>query len=344
MNTSTLSKIILFILAISLLGCTRTTSTSTPEASATPAITETVTPTPLPSRVVFVFAPGDDPSLVGQVNTALVGLSSQAGLTAEQRSDIQLSDLSSDIKVVAFASNPANLNDLVSAAGNIQFIVISEQDISPSANLTIIRLHPEYSLFIAGYIAEMISADWRAAGLIPSDIPQSDLLQQAFQNGGRYWCGICREEHPPYADFPLVAALPAASDANAWKAAVDQLETNRIYTLVAWDLMDTPEVLQYISVQSVYTELGPFIHPILLGNQVPQDVLRPSWALTLTPDVATPLQAAWADVMAGTGGRTFHAGVKMIEINETLFGIGKQRLADETIQKLVLGLIDPFNP
>jgi hypothetical protein len=281
---------------------------------------------------------------VTQVNIELGTLSNQAGLTLEQRSDLQTGDLGSDIKVIVFVSNPANLNELLGSAGNIQFVVISDQDIAASTNLTVIRLHPEFSLFIAGYIAEMLSTDWRAAGLIPSDIPQSDLLQQTFQNGGRYWCGTCSEDYPPYADFPLVAALPAASDANTWKVAVDQLEVNRIYTMVAWDLMDTPEVLQYISVLSVYTEQGPFIHPILLGNQVPQDVFRPSWAVTLIPDIATPLQAAWADLMAGKGGRTFNAGVKMTEVNESLFGIGKQRLADETIQKLVLGLIVPTNP
>jgi hypothetical protein len=271
-------------------------------------------------------------------------LSAQSGLTLEQRNGLQVSDLNGEIKVVVFASNPSNLNELTGSAANIQFVVVTNQDMAATANLTVVRVKEEFSLFIAGYIAEMLSTDWRAAALIPSDIPQSDLLQQAFQNGGRYWCGICKVEAGPYVSFPLVVALPSNSDANTWKAAVDQVATNRIYTMVAWDLANVSEVMQYVSSLSVFTEQGIFMHPILLGNEIPTDALRPSWAVTLVPDVSIPLQAAWADLMVGTGGRTYVAGVKMTEINESLFGVGKQRLTDETIQKLVQGLIDPANP
>ncbi len=344
MKTTLKSDILLFILALPVLGCTRNNVANTPTVSVAPLITETATATPLPTKVLFISNPDDDPALVAQVNSELGTLSSQAGLALEQRNDLQATDLNNEVKVVVFASPPDNLNDLVGSASSIQFAVITDQDIAPTANLTVVRIHPEFSTFIAGYIAEMLTTDWRVAGLIPSDIPQSDLIQEAFKNGGRYWCGICHLENGPYVSFPLVAALPASSDANTWKAAIDQLEVSRVYTMAAWNLMNNPEVLQYISVLSVLTEQGIFMHPILLGNEVPQDALRPSWAVTLTPDAATSLQAAWADLMVGNGGRAYDAGVKMTDINESLFGIGKQRLADETIQKLVLGLIVPSNP
>jgi len=344
MKSSIKPAIVLFMIAFSLLGCTRTTTASTPTTVVTPIFTETATPTPVASKVILIASSADDPSLVSQLNTELGTLATQAGLTLEQRDNLQTSDLNGEIRVVVFTSNPSNLNDLVGSVTHIQFVVISDQDISPTANLTVIRLHEEFSMFMAGYIAEMLSTDWRAAGLIPADIPQSNLLQQAFQNGGRYWCGTCSENYPPYADFPLIAALPAATDANTWKSAVDQLETNRIYTMVAWDLANVPEVMQSISGLNVLTEQGVFIHPILLGNEVPPEALRPSWAVTLLPDVSTSIQAAWADLMTGTGGRLYPAGVKMTEINESLFGVGKQRLADETIQELVQGLIIPTNP
>jgi hypothetical protein len=344
MKNSLKTAIFMLIFAFSLLGCTRPTTTSTPTAVIAPIFTETATSTPQASKVLLIANPADDPSLVNQLSAELGTLSAQSGLTLEQLNGLQVSDLNGEIKVVVFASNPSNLNELTGSAANIQFVVVTDQDMAATANLTVVRVKEEFSLFIAGYIAEMLSTDWRAAALIPSDIPQSDLLQQAFQNGGRYWCGTCSENYPTYADFPLVSALPSGSDANTWKAAVDQLEVNRIYTMVAWDLTNIPEVMQYINLLNVLTEQGIFIHPVMLGNEVPSDALRPSWAVTLVPDVFTPLQAAWADLMVGTGGRTYVAGVKMTEIKESLFGIGKQRLADETIQKLVQGLIDPANP
>jgi hypothetical protein len=334
----------MLIFTFSLLGCTRPTTTSTPTAVIAPIFTETATSTPQASKVFLIANPADDPSLVNQLSAELGTLSAQAGLTLEQREGLQTGDLNGEIKVVVFSSNPSNLNELIGSQANIQFVVVTDQDIAPTANMTVVRVHPEFSTFIAGYIAEMLTTDWRVAGLFPSDIPQSDLLQQTLQNGGRYWCGICHLENGPYVSFPLVAALPASSDANTWKATIDQLELNRVYTMVAWDLTNIPEVMQYISLLNVLTEQGIFIHPVMLGNEVPSDALRPSWAVTLVPDVSTPLQAAWADLMVGTGGRTYLAGVKMTEINESLFGIGKQRLADETIQKLVQGLIDPANP
>ena len=344
MKISPKTAIFLFILALTLVGCNRATPANTPAAVETPVFTETVTPTPLASKVLLVSGEADDPALVSQLGSELANLSSQAGLTLEQRSGLQVSELTGEMKVVVFASAPANMTDLLNSSGSIPFVVVSDQDIPAASNLTVIRIHPEYSLFMAGYIAEMITADWRVAGLIPSDLPQSESLQQAFQNGGRFWCGICKVEAGPYVSFPLVAALPSGSDVNAWEAAVDQLETNRVYTVVAWDLANVPDVYTYITGLSVFSEQGFFTNPILLGNEIPSDAVRPSWAVTLTPDVSTPLQAAWADLMEGNPGSTFTAGVKMTEINETLFGLGKQRLADETIQTLVKGLIDPFNP
>jgi hypothetical protein len=344
MKISLKSAVFLFIIAFSLFGCTRNSIASTQTATSIPVFTETVTSTPPASKVLLITNPTDDPSLVSQLRVELGTLSAQAGLTLEQRESLQVSDLTSEIKVVVFASTPADLNSFVGSAANIQFAVITNQDIAPAPNLTVVQVNEEFELFIAGYIAEMITTDWRVAALIPSDIPQSDLLQQAFQNGGRYWCGTCAENYPPYADFPLVSSLPAASDANTWKATVDQLEGNRIYTMVAWNLSNVPEVMQYVSLLNVLSEQGIFIHPIMLGNEIPSDALRPSWAVTLVPDVSTPLQAAWADLMVGAGGRTYLAGVKMTEINESLFGLGKQRLADETIQKLVQGLLVPINP
>jgi hypothetical protein len=332
------------VLFMTLLGCNGSGSNGNPTASSTPALTQTPTVTPLPNRVVFVSFPDADPLLADQIHAELVALSAQEGLTVEQKNDLQPGNLSSDIKLVVFATNPTNLSEWIHPAGNIQFVVVSDLEITPSSNLTVIRLHLEYSLFIAGYIAEMLSTDWRAAGLIPSDIPQSILYQQAFQNGGRYWCGVCHLEYPPFVSFPLVASLPSSSNGSEWKVAIDQLETSLIYTMVAWDLMDSPEVLQYIVGLNVLTQQGIPVHPILLGNQMPLDAFRASWAVTVLPDVASPLQAAWESLMAGQGDQTYPAGVKMTEINESLFGIGKQRLVNETIQKLVEGLIDPLNP
>jgi hypothetical protein len=344
MKISCKSAVFLIILVFSLFGCTRYSTTSTPTAIAAPVITETATSTPQASKVLLITNPSDDPSLVNQLSAELGTLTAQSGLSLEQREGLQAADLTSEVKVIVFTSSPFDLSGLIGSAVNVQFVVVTNQDIALTTNLTVVRVKEEFELFMAGYIAEMITTDWRVAALIPSDIPQSDLLQQAFQNGGRYWCGTCAENYPPYADFPLVTALPSSTDANIWKASVDQLESNRIYTMVTWGLNNVPDVFQYISLLNVLTEQGIFIHPIMLGNDIPSDALRPSWVVTLIPDVSTPLQAAWAGLMAGKGEQTYLAGVGMTEINESLFGLGKQRLAEETIQKLVMGSIVPTNP
>jgi hypothetical protein len=342
---STIRTLFLALMIVGLLaGCNGKTTITPSPTPLPPVATETPVPTRAADRVLLITSSADDAALREQVNAELTALSAQASLPLETRETLQPSDLTPDIKVAVFISVPANLNDLLNAGSSTQFMVLSGQDLPAAGNLTVIRLRPEFAAFIAGYIAEMITTDWRVAGLFPADDPNAQALQDAFQNGGRYWCGTCARRYAPFVDFPLVAAQPGNADVNTWRQTVDQLEGNRIYTLVFWGAASNSDVLNTTTQLSVLTEQGIYVHPTLLGNQTPPDAILPYWVVTLNEDVTFAFRAVWADLMIAKGGRTVNAGVALSHINEEILSIGKQRLVDETTQNLVLGLIDPFNP
>lgn len=203
------------LLALLLSGCTAASPTpivSTPEQPATPATTPTSTPepspTPQPGKALLYAPVGFD---VQAVQSLLTEQIAQAGLTLETVTEPP-TGLGQEVKLVVMLTPPANLADLLSAAPQAQFVVVSGADLPPAGNLSVIRQRQEYQAFLGGFLSTLLSTDWRAAALVPADGPLGTNLQDAFVNGGRYFCGACAPGWPLGVYFPQVSALPAASD------------------------------------------------------------------------------------------------------------------------------------
>ena len=94
-------------------------------------------------------------------------------------------------------------------------------DLSAGGNLSVVRQLEVQRTFMAGYITTLIAPDWRAAGLLP-DAPAD--LQDAFINGGRYWCGRCIPMYAPLVLFPLAGTQPAGTDAAGWQSTLQDLQ------------------------------------------------------------------------------------------------------------------------
>jgi basic membrane lipoprotein Med (substrate-binding protein (PBP1-ABC) superfamily) len=215
------------LLLISACGA-KVTATNPPTQQiviVTPSPTQTNTPNP--GKVVFI-QPAVFTGDLNTIQTTVSTLAAGSNLQFEVRQAIQPADITSDWKLVILLNQPDNLNDLIAAAPQTRFMVVSSQDLAAGGNLNIIRLQSANLAFLAGYTSELLAEDWRAAGLFTADSPSSNDQIQAFENGGQYWCGICSPAHPPYVLFPLTAAVPSTSDWTAWQATFDQLVANRL--------------------------------------------------------------------------------------------------------------------
>jgi hypothetical protein len=307
------------------------TQTATPE---TAAATPTLTDTPAPTGLLLVAGNATQPE-IDLASVELAGLAQSKDLTFETRSDLQPGDLQAGWRVVVFLRSPTDVNAYAGIAPQTTMIILSFSDQSGSGNVTYIRLHPEYQAFIAGYIAMLISEDWRSAGLLISDDPTGGRLAEAFTNGAYFYCGSCTPIYPPYdASLPATASLPSTSDANAWRASVDPMIANHTYDMYVMAEAASPDLMAYLA------SLGMR----LFGTSTPSDTYRSNWVVTIQLDPWTVLSEHWNEILAGAAGMTLSADIRLSDIDQATFGEGKQRLVEEVIQQLVEGQIYPYNP
>jgi len=331
--------ITLTILAVLLAACSA--GTSTPPAvtpSAAPAITAvdlTATPLPVPATStpsmakVLLVVPDLTSADAKNAMNHITGLASSSSLTVTTLTALTAAVLTPEVSIVVLLTAPDNLNDLLAAAPKVQFVALGLPGLEPRPNLSLITQQTEQAAFVAGFIATIISEDWRSAGLLP-DSPAS--LKDAFLNGGRYFCGRCIPIHGPIVAFPLATALPASSSLADWTSAVTQLQTKILETVYVDPSVSSPDLLSLLAKQNL----------ALVGGLVPPAELKSQWAATVSSDVWTPLAALWPGLVAGAGNKTVSAAIQVTDINPSLLTPGKQRLMQDVITGLQTGTIGPL--
>ena len=302
--------------------------------------TEAASPTPSPAPgSVLLFAPPSTPSIeVSQFSTALTDLSASSGWTLKMVTQLETSDMTPEVRVILCLSVPPNLPDLLAAAPQAQWLVVSDVELNLGANLSVIRTHPEYQAFVAGFITEILSTDWRGAGLIPSDSALGAGLQDAFVNGGHYFCGVCAPGWPLRKYYPQAPALPAASDGAAWQsAAADLFDNEKADAFFVSSEAAEPEVWSYLTGKNQFETLVRVV-----GTEPPPEELKAQWAASVRFDLIGSLSKLWPDVSNGKGGLSQDADLVLEDVNDNNLGAGKQRLVRELMQEIAAGRINPF--
>jgi hypothetical protein len=320
----------LLIVILLFSACGGSADTTPTPLPVTPTVEITPTSTPEPPAAWLAIT-GDSPASMLQAAQETIGaLASGSSLAFETRQDIQPGNVGAHVRVVIFLAAPPNLNEFLSAAPNTQFVVISAADISSAANLSVIHLQADQQAFLAGYIAELLALDWRAAGLLPLE----GITAQAFENGGQYYCGSCAPILPPYVHFPLLATSATSSDATVWQALAEQLIANDLRVMYI-----TPEAAS----EALLTNLASR-GMTLLGGTTPPESVRSVWAVTIQFDPLASLAGIWEGLLAGQGGQQVNAVLTLADLNPALFSVGRQRLAQEVMDTLAAGLVLTTDP
>ena len=339
---------LVFILCALLAACSSGGGTPTPAPVPTgaPGVTAgaptptlappaTAVPTPAQGRVILVST--DTPG-AGALVSGLTGLAGDAGLAFETRPALKPEEIQAEVKLVILLQAPDDLAALTAAAPQAQFVVLGGSDLSAGGNLSVVRQLEEQRTFMAGYITTLIAPDWRAAGLLP-DAPAS--LQDAFINGGRFWCGRCIPMYAPLVLFPLAGVQPVGTDAAGWQSTLQDLQKNILEAVYISPAADSPDLLKAIADQKL----------IMVGTQsptlgVPEGAtadVKATWAATLSFDPLPAIQKLWPDLLAGKGGQTADASLSWTDVNADLFTVGRQRLAQDALNGLLDGTIGPLS-
>lgn len=328
-----------FIVLLFLAGCSSAVeitplSTETSPAaqpSDTPQAMPTQTAATPPGRVVLVSSElqGID---TASFSEQVASLAAQSGLIFDERTSFDLNEIGEDWQIVVLTRSEPVLSEALTAFPEVQFVVLSEQELTMAPNLSVIRLRWDYQAFMAGYLSILITYDWRTGGIFPPG--DSGALQaEAFVNGGQYFCGICASKLSPIIRFPVTTSISGDADAGVWQAEVDALLGNILYGLYVAPGSSSTEMLNNLAQRGL----------VLVGGETPAAELRPRWAATVSIDPSSAFAEIWQGVVAGRGGTILEASIRIKDINEEYFSVGRQRLVEETLQELEAGWINPLD-
>jgi hypothetical protein len=318
-----LFAILLFSSGCSLININQPTDTPTLFPTPLP------TPTTLPSRAFLIAPNGVDPTLLAEAQNILTELTTSSGLLFETRSDITAKEITADVKILVFLTHPENLGALSNAAPRTQFAVVSDINWNPGSNVTVIRRQPEYISFMAGFMSVNLDNNFRSGALFSAS---DTISQEAFSNGGHFFCGLCSPSIPPYVKYPLIAAQTAGSSPAAWQAAFDQMYINGVRVLYVAPEAYSPELFTYLVSKEI----------ILYGSQPPLEQARSRWAATLLVDGLSPLREIWPDLLAGKGGKIVYGGVRFADVQPAFISPGKLEYFQKLVGRMRAGMLNPL--
>jgi hypothetical protein len=324
MRNKTTPIILLMLIAVLLISCKGKTEEAAPQA--TPTSMPLPSPTTAVDRVVLITGEIQHAWTLQQANSTLQELAASSGFEYETRTEIQSNEITPDVKVLVFLSHPQNLGSLSNSAPNTQFIVISDQEWTPSTNVTLIRADSTNQVFMAGYAAVMLADNFRGGGLLTSE-NSNEII--AFKNGAKYFCGLCNAVITPLNNYPMTKEISQSSQPADWMQAFDELNQNTILYVFVPPPAYSTDLFNHIAQTSVK----------IIGITTPPAEAQAIWAGTFLIDGFTPIKDIWNDVLAGNGGKTVNASLYLADTQAGLISPGKQQLIQQVITELQAGRI-----
>jgi hypothetical protein len=298
-----------------------TAPTTTPAAVAVP----TASTTPAPSRLVLV-APvaGSDAAgaaLAAQAESALKELAMGAGMDLIRLEAMPEGDAAGVALLVALPPDPG-LQAWAASHAEAQSVSLGITGLQPAPNLSVVApdgIRYDQLGFALGYLAAMVTPEYRVGALAIDASPTSLALARGFVAGGTYYCGLCRPAHPPYVAYPAF-----------FEGGQPDLAAEGLSTLL---VVPQPGSLSDLGL-AASSEIA-FIGP---GNPVTE--LANLWIASADFDVATALGAAWTQSQSGQGGTTIPLGIRFHSVNPLVVTEGRLALAEALLADISAGLID----
>jgi hypothetical protein len=307
-------------------------ATNTAEATE-PSETPTIPPTPSTELAILLAPPGADPGQVEDLERTLAELAAAAGMDFQMRANMAPGDLEPNLRILAALPPDPGLQGLVAAAPGTQFLGIGIPGLEPGENLSVISgqgSSPDQLGFVAGYIAALVTPDWRVGALTLGDNTAGMASRQGFLNGVIFFCGLCRPTYPPYLTYPMYVELPSGATPDEWQVAAGTLTGSSVQTIYLAPGAGDETLLASLAQAGVN----------LIGSASPPPALEDHWVATVSADSDPVLRQIWPDLLAGQGGLEGSPEIEIRDINPDLLTQGRQRLVDELVENLAAGFID----
>ncbi len=304
--------------------------------SATPTLEQpiipTTSPTAVPDLVYLVNAGEVSEIMASRVEDIIAMLSTAAGNEFVVLAEISDSDFEQNLKVVFFLPPDPGLNDLAARYPDVQFVAIGIHGLSAADNLS--RIGPDgmgadQVGFIAGVIAAVVTPDWRVGAVSVLNSGEEQASNLAFQNGVKFYCGLCRQVYPPFRPYPL-GVEAASSEISAVRDAIYSLTSLDVDTIFL-----SPELSAAASEEMLEAPGLSFI-----GGESPGETLGDKWIATVRAAPELAIAEIWDSVWMGDGGGTVDLPVIIEDINSERLTVGREVWVQEILHDLIYGYID----
>jgi hypothetical protein len=260
--------------------------------------------------------------LVSRLGESLADLAASSHLNLQTAAALTPEQLSSRPRIVISVGDNSLYTADPASYPQSQFVAVGVSGLKPGPNLSLIGpdgLIPDELGFLAGYLAALITPDYRVGVVSPDDSPSHSAASLAFLNGATYYCGLCRPSVPPFKSYP--AELQPVPDAASLQA--DGFRT--VYVVGA----DTATLVRL-------AELGID----LIGEVAAPESAKARWLGTVIADPDPALKEIWPGLLEGQGGRSLPLQPTLVDLRPGAVSLGRMRLLQYTSAALADGQID----
>jgi hypothetical protein len=269
--------------------------------------------------------------------TTVYDLAQGSGFRFQVRNSLTAADLTDPtLKVVIVLPPNPDVATYASTAPNVQFLAVDIPDLTAAGNISVLAGTDQVEIpaFLAGYVLSMLVEEYHIGMIIPKDNPDAQRAYYAFDNGRKYYCGLCRTFYITEVGYPQYVEIPADEKPARYGGYANVLINDRdVDALYIYPTLADADFLTYVGTQGV----------IMIGTSMPEP--RPGgWAMTIRPDTVKAIQNAWPQLIAGQGGINVQSPLGIADADPSILTPGKLRLAQATLNALLAGRILTSNP
>lgn len=310
-------------------GVPEETKTVTPPETATEVV-PLPTSTPSPSTVILLSSLEADQFALSQVQSTLETLTSEAGfkLVFQEWTSFEMM---TNVPMVVSVGEDIDINSLALNYPDVSFVAVDNSNAAPSVNVSVIGdplADPRNRAFMAGYLAALISDDYKVAALVPSETSTTDAVLESFVIGVRFFCGICQPKYPPYQSFPQWQAVSAENLAEQYQPIFDGFTNSGVDVLYIQGDLSTTSIL------TASTDYGINV----VSDKRPEITVN-NYAGTVLSDPAPVLTDLWQEILNGREGIQIPASITLADVNSALVSEGRYKAFMEMAANLKDGLI-----
>ena len=295
------------------------------------------TPTPLAPVGVLLTPADSDQQLAAELNTIIGGYIRDQGFRYQVLVNLTGEDFVRDEYriVVALPPNPG-IAELAQNFLDTKFLAVGFNDLEPGDNLSVLRSGGgDFGVqgFIAGYIAAMITTDWRVGALSVQENDDALAARDGFRVGVKYYCGLCNPKYAPTGInyiYPKYIDLPVDATDLQINANVDFLVDRAVNTFY---------IVPGVGNQNIYRSLVGYQKLIIGSGTDYREEYRDFWVISLKYDLLSTLNEVWPLFLSAERGFVESPPLLLTDINYDLLSEGKLMLVEKILQEVSSGFI-----